>query len=580
LELPTPFNPLPIIVRLSTHLADPAPDWSVREELDTLHYRDENLGSALILSIPFELFLDLKNSFDQALTLKISLEGAVMLDLGKEFSAEVYERFHQEIQASNSPTFIFEFRLNKQTLLQKYFQNTNQYVFTYLYIFPKAFETLLTRSSLLQIEGLFWKDKADCKVIIIIPSQSIFLSGDYLSIIGGEFTYKYDSVNSVAQNKPETKQTLFERCQDVVKWQDHFVNFLTPYHLYVSPISSADDFITQAIFINFVNLVLLYFADRSISRNKSLITIFNGIQQSVEIKLTMPGERKFDNLVQQIPLLFELFEWAYDPHWNVSDRLPLVQIGMVQSLNASEPEFRYRLLLENIGSIYEGLKWHWKAFIEGKVEEYVRQVQDLEQVVSDAVRAFTEQISLLNKNLLETMLAAVGVVIASFIAFLFSDHFNPVVFQIGIWVYCIYMLIFPMIISLKQQNEQFTAYEEDFEVRRKQFEERLYKEKVEAIIGDHVSKNKARFRNAIYYTRLTYILVIITFFISSIFLPSLISKSIATPLPTQSPAIVAPISTATPDNVSTPKILPSYTSTFLPTETLIPTLNFTITPTP
>ncbi|PXF55057.1 MAG: hypothetical protein C4B59_17605 [Candidatus Methanogaster sp.] len=69
----------------------------------------------------------------------------------------------------------------------------------------------------------------------------------------------------------------------------------------------------------------------------------------------------------------EMLEWIYNIEWS-ADCLPLVQIVVAQTLQAASPAVRYQLLLYNAPNIFDGLKWHWKAFIEGKVDSYVSQV--------------------------------------------------------------------------------------------------------------------------------------------------------------------------------------------------------------
>jgi hypothetical protein len=562
------------ILNLSGFLGILAPIWPEREELNLILFREEDFSSELVLSIPFEIINVLKSCYKHALTMKISLGGAILFDISNVLTEDAYQQFHDVVRSSNSPTFIFEFLIDKQLLISIYHQILNQETHAFLYIFPEAFEKLLVKSTLKQIESALWKNEPDSKVIIIIPSFSIFLDGSQFSIIGGDYLKDFELTSPVGQRRFSQRNDIYDHCQNMVKWQDHYINFLTPYHLHFTICKDTDNKISQSLFIHSANLILLYIADRSVYRNNQLIYFFNSIQQSLELKQATPGDLKFNDIGSKVDFLFGLFEWTYDPNWKVSDRLPLVQIGFVQALCSSEAEYRYRLMLENIASIFDALKWHWKAFIEGKVEEYINQVQDLEQVVSDTVKTFTDQISQLNKYLLETMLAAVGVVIASFIAFLFSDRFSPAVFQIGIWVYCIYMFIFPMLISINQQNSQFTVYVENFEIRRKLFEERLYKEKVQSIIGDQIDKNRARYKKAIYYTRLTYILVIFTLFLSSFILPPLIQRFISNQLPNQSSIISSAtqsvILSETPTLMPSPTIIPSTASTNVTSVTITP----------
>lgn len=547
--------------RLSEYLGDSTPSWSSREEFEQIVYWNEDFNRSLAISIPLSVYQELSTKFGDALTFRFSLGGSVVLDLSQPINQEVLDRFQD--QTRQAVTLIIDFRVDKRALLESAFPDLAQSCKTFFFIYSETLERFIINSNLSQVETQLWGDQPDQKIVIIVPEKPVFLNGSYLAVVGGEHLTSLDTIIPTNINDPLISKGVFERCENSVKWQTSFVRQITPLNLDFSILAGAEDPITRALLIHRINLVLLFTADRSIIRNRTWVSIFISSQQSVEIKLVNREQNISENLICGAQVLFDLFNWVYDTNWKVSDRIPLVQIGIVQALIASDPDTRYRLLIENSKSIYDGLQWHWKAFIEGKVEEYVRQILDLELFVSDTVRTFAEQISVISKNLNETMLAAVGVFIASFVAALFTSDFNPTVFRIGLLVYAGYILVFPMIISMLQHYDQFKIYKEDFELRRKRFEDRLYKDKVEQIVGKQIDKSTARFKRSAIYTVSTYLLVTFMLIAAAIILPEVIQRSIVVPTTTVTPTAIV-TSTSIQSQITNPTTQPFGTATPIP----------------
>ncbi|MCK4458287.1 MAG: hypothetical protein KAU52_00990, partial [Methanosarcinales archaeon] len=271
--------------------------------------------------------------------------------------------------------------------------------------------------------------------------------------------------------------------------------------------------------IHQVNSIILYTADRTVGDNdKPRLSTYAGASQSVELTLGNPADPIEEKVLAGVSDLMEMLEWAYNPKWS-ADRLPLVQIGIAQTLHAASPAVRYQLLLHNAPNIFDGLKWHWKVFIEGKVDAYVSQVHALEDYVADTIQAFADQIAAMIKSLSDTMLAAVAVLLGSFIAALFKDEFNPTIFTIGMVVYAVYVLIFPLFYNMRHQWERYQALLDNFKERQLRFEERLYPEKVGTIVGTQVTGSQRRFTYWFWATCAAYIVVIILAIVAALWMP-------------------------------------------------------------
>ena len=104
-----------------------------------------------------------------------------------------------------------------------------------------------------------------------------------------------------------------------------------------------------------------------------------------------------------------------DTLWT-SERLPFVQTRIAQALEGVAEERRLSSFVEIMPTLLNSIDRQWKAFIDDRVSTYLDRVHALEEIVADAVDGFSQQIGLLTSNLTATMLAAVAVLIGSFIA--------------------------------------------------------------------------------------------------------------------------------------------------------------------
>ncbi|NIS81918.1 MAG: hypothetical protein GTO14_17290 [Anaerolineales bacterium] len=112
------------------------------------------------------------------------------------------------------------------------------------------------------------------------------------------------------------------------------------------------------------------------------------------------------------------------------------------------------------------------------------------------------------KALSDTMLAAVAALLGSFIAALFKDEFNPLIFRVGMWVYAAYVLLFPLLYNMLNRWGRYLKLVEDFDQRRSRFVVRLFEQKVEGIVGERVIKSRRSFLLWFWLTVLAYVMVI------------------------------------------------------------------------
>ena len=499
--------------------------WEKREELEQITYTDSNLSQANAKKLTLDIITALRDAYGDALACCFRLGDRPVLDINLNTNKKSLETFYDDIQ--DSPTIGFELTLNKIQLIDDWLGSDPEYR-VFFYLFPNALEDFLN-SNLSRLESSLWDSelKTAHKVVLLVPDREISLDGPYLAVLGGEQIEHWREVVPKPPHNDDGLRNMHNICQKNLKWQVPWLKHLTPLHFKVVGKNSRDDPITKKLLAHQVNSIILYTADRTVGdNNKPITSTYAGANHSVKLTLKDPADSIEDDAFAGVSYLMEMLEWVYNPKWS-DDRLPLIQIGVAQALHAASPLDRYQLLLHNAPNIFDGVKWHWKAFIEGKVDSYVSQIQALEDYVADTVQSFANQITNMIKNLSDTMLAAVGVLIGSFIAAFFRNQFDPSIFAIGIGVYALYVAIFPLCYNMIHQWEQYQALCENFKERQKRFEQRLYPAKVGEIVGTQITDSKYRFECWFYATIVAYIMVILLAIVAVLLVPEFVENTLS-----------------------------------------------------
>lgn len=154
--------------------------------------------------------------------------------------------------------------------------------------------------------------------------------------------------------------------------------------------------------------------------------------------------------------------------------------------------------------------------MEEKLDKFFGQIKELEQTVDTTTTSYNEQIDALTKTLTENMLAAVGVLVGTFIAAIFTSPFKPLIFLVGAGTYLAYLIIFPIRVGLTSAQQRFESSHKAFRSRRDDFIKRLSQEEVSDIVKGSVRSAERRY---IYWFRTTkrlYQWVVMTFVLTLI----------------------------------------------------------------
>jgi hypothetical protein len=120
-------------------------------------------------------------------------------------------------------------------------------------------------------------------------------------------------------------------------------------------------------------------------------------------------------------------------------------------------------------------------------------VRELEQVVDATVKAASEQVDGLTKALSDSALAAVGVIVASFLAAIFKERFDPLVYRLGVTAYAVYVVVFPGLLGVTASAQRFRALTQSFDERLQSFSHRLAPDQLQQVVGNGLTRATRRY---------------------------------------------------------------------------------------
>jgi hypothetical protein len=106
-----------------------------------------------------------------------------------------------------------------------------------------------------------------------------------------------------------------------------------------------------------------------------------------------------------------------------------------------EREGGYAALIEQLDRLLDEVRWHYAVYVKGEIDAHFEQVERLKDEVGKVATALSEAVDASTKGLAETLLAAIGVIVASLLAGLVKGELSAVVFAVGMRVYAGYVAV-------------------------------------------------------------------------------------------------------------------------------------------
>jgi hypothetical protein len=396
-----------------------------------------------------------------------------------------------------------------------------------VFLFAESLRRILA-SGITRFEANVWTGAPDPLVIVVLDTD-ISLSGDQLTVAGGKSLSRASTAASTPPVIQDFEAFIASRDRQI-GWDTPWVRSLTPWHFNITG-TCADPDLLGLLRAQLVKLAVLFTCDRARARPgpappSEVLAEYRGrdhvavipIDEHLPVNCT---EAESNAVIRAVTWCYERNGTNQQPDW-VSDRLPFVQTQVAQVLDPRPVGERLTAFISGMPYLIEGVEWHWKAFIQGKVGEYLDRVQQVETVVSDTVASFADRTTDLATALTQTILAAVAVLIGSFIAAAFNSPFNATLFRIGVLTYAGYVVLFPGAIGLLSSSRNLRSARREFDTRTTRFNETLYPEKVAEIVGTRVTASQKGYYHWLILVAVMYIAIAIIACIAAEDVPHLV----------------------------------------------------------
>jgi len=386
------------------------------------------------------------------------------------------------------------------------------------------------RRGLREFEREVWPMAPDPLVLLAFDAE-IQLTGPHLTILGGDALAEAQAFANLP--KPDLGFDSIAAARDrLIGWDTAWVRGLTPWHFELTG-NGDDPALVGLLNAQLVKLAILFTCDRARVPNapmaSTIIAEFRGrehvafvpIEERSGVALTT---KEAAAIIRLVNFCYERRGEQDDPDW-VADRLPFVQIRVAQTLEPHPAAARLTAYVSAVPFLVEGILWSWKAWIAGKISEYLDRVQQLEILVADTVAKYASRSQDLVKALRETMLAAIGVLVGTFIAAAFKDPFNATLFRIGVLSYAGYVLLFPGAFGLTAAELDLRRARRQFNERCTSFQEILLPEKVSTIVGNKVKDAQTSVHRWMVTVGLCYVITFVAAIIAAARVPAAITSS-------------------------------------------------------
>ena len=167
-----------------------------------------------------------------------------------------------------------------------------------------------------------------------------------------------------------------------------------------------------------------------------------------------------------------MFIWAYSG--KTADKLPVLR-SVISSALGRERNANYALLPQNAQRIFETARSNYAAFVSGFVTSYFDKLKEIDIYVRQTGLEIANRVSDLVKTLTTNLLATVGVVVGGFVAYALDKKSSPQLLSIGLRVYGVYTLVFPLLYSLILHGlVDYTITKHEFKQHTSELERNLH----------------------------------------------------------------------------------------------------------
>jgi hypothetical protein len=323
---------------------------------------------------------------------------------------------------------------------------------------------------------------------------------------------------------------------DELNWVGFQFSHLTPLHFLCKACNEAAGHLASIVRRHLFHTTVLYTATRSVHKSGAFQADYASSEQTVTLALTAdPVPEELGDAL----LRFALWPYAGAK----PDRLTIFQLVVARELQRQSPEQNYQAFIQRIRNILHEARWNHRVYITGEIDKHFEQVQKAAEYVSGVAGDISAAVDTITKGLTETLLATIGVVITSFIAALVKKDVSLFLFELGMRIYAVYVLV-QLVYRMSGTFYSHQVLNANAREQLEAYEDVLGKEKVADILSP-VKRRNLQFYVWFGLTALLYIcLAVLTWRLAGEFAPYLVRQGMLSPVAT--PAGQAPTISPTP----------------------------------
>jgi len=249
---------------------------------------------------------------------------------------------------------------------------------------------------------------------------------------------------------------------------------VTPLHFMCRPTADQSEPVDSRLEICIRRMLfhssLLYTADRTERRDDVLTSTFTGSEGTAEVHLSPDLNGLGDG---------DLVRFARWPYMSMADdRLNVLRTVMVRELRG-RAESNYETLTAKLRKILEEARWHYRLFINERIDDHFRQIKEVSDYISSTTRRINNWVESMTSNLVNTLLATLGLVLVTILGSLFKQDDPPInLIEIGLTVYALYILVLPDLYRVSNTLHSYILLMAELSGRKNEFIARLGFEKV------------------------------------------------------------------------------------------------------
>ena len=406
--------------------------------------------------------------------------------------------------------------------------------FGLLFLFRENFLRLL-KKPLTTLDSVLFESGTKPTVVFISNSSSSYV-GPFLRIVG---------LGSMAQPgpvpSPKAEMTLEERvvkyraaAADSLSWSDFSLAHITPSHFLCQRGGAVDATLEEILCTHLWELCVLFTANRSSYSGGCWQSTYASSDRTAHVVI---GDQRVE-IPDRDTLLPRFAVWPYAG--SDTDRLTMLQNVIARELETQDPKQNARQLANGLRHLLGEAQWHYRVFLDGKIDKHFEGAQKVEDYVAQAAKSVSESVDAITKGLADTLLATIGYLVLTFLASAMKGDLTPQVFSISAYIYASYVLLIQGVYRVGSIVHSYTLLDHESSERLKRYSQILGKERVQSLAQSLEGRRKQFKWWTIATVILFLALVIVVVWLGAVSPPYLntLSSTASRPIPTIVPTSV------------------------------------------